>query len=136
MSQSGLIARPLAVVMNRRLRSVDAGMTLADAAVVMREEKTVRRVTAVSAGGSVFPAYEIHMGQTTVRAGVSAFATVNGRPEGARFGRCRGTYLHDALRSDATLAELGLQPASQAECRDRTFDRLAGCTDLRLYPMG
>jgi CBS domain-containing protein len=40
MSQSDLIARPLAVVMNRRLRSVDAGMTLADAAVVMREEKT------------------------------------------------------------------------------------------------
>lgn len=40
MSQSGLIARPLAVVMNRRLRSIDAGMTLADAAVVMREEKT------------------------------------------------------------------------------------------------
>lgn len=40
MSQSGLIARPLAVAMNRRMRSVDAGMTLADAAVVMREEKT------------------------------------------------------------------------------------------------
>lgn len=39
-TQSGLIARPLAVIMNRRLRTLPVEATLAQAAQVMRDERT------------------------------------------------------------------------------------------------
>ncbi|GKS59976.1 hypothetical protein YTPLAS18_35030 [Nitrospira sp.] len=39
-AQSGLIARPLAVIMNRRLRTLPVEATLAQAAKMMRDERT------------------------------------------------------------------------------------------------
>lgn len=39
-SQPGLIARPLAVIMNRRMRTVPADASLSQAAILMRDERT------------------------------------------------------------------------------------------------
>ena len=90
---------------------------------VMQPEKTVRRVAA-AADGATFDAYEIHMGDTAVPAEAAPFATVDGSPEGIRAGRCTGTYLHDALRSDAVLASLGIK-ARPPVCKQQTYNALA-----------
>ena len=100
------------------------GLGLLPVETVMRPEKTVRRVAA-AANGTTFDAYEIHMGETNVSADSAPFATVNGSPEGIRVGRCTGTYLHDALRSDAVLSTLGIK-ARPAVNKQQTYDDLAG----------
>jgi cobyric acid synthase len=89
----------------------------------MQPEKTVRRVAA-SIGGATFDAYEIHMGQTTLRTAEEGFARVNGSPEGVRAGRCIGTYLHDALRSPAVLGSLGIRRRDNPS-REEPYDALA-----------
>ena len=83
-------------------------------------EKIVRPVRAQLDGES-FDAYEIHMGITDTPPDCHAFANVDGQPEGIRQGRCFGTYLHDALRSDAVLRMFNLEPAK----REPPYDRLA-----------
>ena len=99
------------------------GLGLLPVTTVMQPEKTVRRVAAAS-NGATFDAYEIHMGQTTVASAAEPFATVDGAPEGVRLDGCIGTYLHDALRSDAVLSSLGIR-ARPAVSKERTYNDLA-----------
>lgn len=100
-----------------------AGLGLLRASTVLRKEKLVRRVQAVTARGDSFNAYEIHTGETAVESCDDSFAFVNGEPEGAVSGRVHGTYLHEALRSPAVLEQLRMKrvqrPASD------TYDQLA-----------
>ena len=103
------------------------GLGLLPAETVMQPEKTVRRVAA-AANGEVFEAYEIHTGETVTARGVDSFATVDGAAEGIRYGRCAGTYLHDALRSDAVLTSFGIM-AKPAASKQQTYDELADWFD-------
>lgn len=109
------------------------GLGLLPVHTVMQPEKTVRRV---AANGGAFDAYEIHMGETAVPAGVEPFAMIDGSPEGIRHGRCIGTYLHDALRSDSVLAELQIA-ARPAAVKAQTYEALADWfeqnADTRLF---
>lgn len=89
----------------------------------MQPQKTVERVRAHTLAGEVFDAYEIHMGLTQSNV-PDPFASIDGRPEGARVGRCWGTYLHGALESPAVLKQLGLQHVDHGS-RDRQYDLMA-----------
>ena len=86
----------------------------------MASEKVVRPVRA-ELNGEQFDAYEIHMGVTRTPLDRVAFAFVNGQPEGIRHGRCFGTYLHDAMKSDAVLRMFKLEPIE----REPPYDQLA-----------
>ncbi|HYP05130.1 MAG TPA: cobyric acid synthase [Bryobacteraceae bacterium] len=111
----------------------EPGLGLLPADTTTLPDKVVRPVRAM-ANGTCFNAYEIHMGVTDTPRGATPFATVNGRPEGIRVGRCSGTYLHDALRSDAVLQMLGLQATAK---REPPYDTLASWfesnADTRLF---
>ncbi|HYO83144.1 MAG TPA: hypothetical protein VES20_17185, partial [Bryobacteraceae bacterium] len=111
------------------------GLALLPVETVMRADKTVRQV-AGTLNGTPFDAYEIHVGQTTTPLNAVPFAFVDGRPEGIRYNRCIGTYLHDALRADCVLAELGLA-AEPAHRPDASYDQLAewfaAHADIRLF---
>jgi adenosylcobyric acid synthase len=104
------------------------GLGLLPADTVMQPEKTVRRVAAHAANGDGFDAYEIHTGETVAAQGFEAFATVNGAAEGIRYRGCAGTYLHDAMRSDAILSSFGIT-AKPAASRQHTYDELADWFD-------
>lgn len=107
---------------------VHRGLGLLPASTVMQAEKTVRRVTATTPGGARYEAYEIHAGKTHTEVGAAPFAWIGVRPEGLRVGRCYGTYLHGALRSDRVAAELGLN-MDCAEPKEKTYDALAAWFD-------
>lgn len=104
------------------------GLGLLPVETIMREEKTVRRVEAAFG-----EAYEIHVGETQTRNGAEPFTLVDGNPEGIRHGRCIGTYLHDALRNDAVLAELGLSAAEQREPYDELGRWFENNANTRLF---
>lgn len=79
------------------------GLGLLAAETVLLKDKTTRVRRAVTADGLVFSAYEIHMGQTTVRQRFAPFARLDdGAAEGVLAPRLIGTYLHGALE-DARL---------------------------------
>jgi adenosylcobyric acid synthase len=105
------------------------GLGLLPVATVMRQEKTVRRVAAPFG-----EAYEIHVGETHATSPAEPFTEVDGRPEGIRFGRCFGTYLHDALRRDGVLDELGIKARPAAR---EPYDDLAAWfennADIKLF---
>jgi adenosylcobyric acid synthase len=84
-----------------------AGLCLLPVRTVMQPAKTVKRVRAQTAGGNEFDAYEIHIGVTEAF-GCQPFAYIDGQREGARSGRCVGTYLHGALQDEEVCLELGL----------------------------
>jgi hypothetical protein len=73
------------------------------------------------------------MGVTEMPAEVTPFASVGGRPEGVRSGRCIGTYLHNALRCDAVLRLLGLQGDTREEPYDSLASWFSSNADLRLF---
>ena len=104
------------------------GLGLLPVETVMREEKTVRRVAASFGEG-----YEIHVGETTTPAQCEPFTHVDGRPEGIRHGRCMGTYLHDALRNDKVLADLGLSARERKEPYDDLARWFESNADVRLF---
>jgi adenosylcobyric acid synthase len=89
---------------------------------VLTKHKTARRVRAATAGGTVFDAYEIHMGVTQRPAGaVPAFLP----DEGIRAGGVVGTYLHGALESAAVLADVLGRPVTAARTKSACYDALA-----------
>jgi adenosylcobyric acid synthase len=83
-----------------------AGLGLLPVTTVMEAVKTTRQVRAVTDSGIAFSAYEIHMGTTTVPAGVAAFAQTEFGPDGIRENNCIGTYLHGALENENIIREL------------------------------
>jgi len=83
------------------------GLGLLPVRTVLGAEKRTRVVRATTAGGASCPAYEIHMGVTTVPPGVAPFAVLDdGSPDGARAVRAMGTYLHGAFEDAAVCAEV------------------------------
>ncbi len=98
----------------------DPGLGLLPVRTHMASEKVVRLVRA-ELNGEQFDAYEIHMGVTRTPLDRVAFAFVNRQPEGIRHGRCFGTYLHDAMKSDAVLRMFKLEPIE----REPPYDQLA-----------
>jgi adenosylcobyric acid synthase len=102
----------------------------------MQAEKTVRNVRAKTSAGHEFDAYEIHMGTTAPTGEVLPFAHVDGSPEGARVGRCAGTYLHGALADAEVCRDLGLD-FKQGASRESRYDALArwfeSNADTRLF---
>jgi adenosylcobyric acid synthase len=114
--------------------SVDGtpGLGLLPVTTTMQPAKTVRPVRA-QIDGVCFDAYEIHMGVTAARHECEPFATVDGQPEGIRSGRCFGTYLHDAMRSEAVLKRFGIQAIHRAPPYDRLADWFASNAGLKLF---
>jgi adenosylcobyric acid synthase len=102
-----------------------AGLGMLPVRTTLLPEKVTRQVTASTPRGRSFPAYEIHMGETSRPNGAEPFAWIDGRPEGMRLDRCAGTYLHGALQSPDVLEDwIGFRPA-EAPKRDDDYDRLA-----------
>lgn len=115
-------------------RSVDGhpGLGLLPVDTTMLPEKIVRPVRA-QLDGTSFDAYEIHMGVTQTPIEREPFAHVNGEPEGIRCGSCFGTYLHDALRSDAVLQLFGLHVRDRVPPYDRLASWFASNANVRLF---
>jgi len=83
------------------------GLGLLPVHTILRGEKTVCPVEAVSPSGVRFTAYEIHMGETPRPAGAAPFAILSdGTAEGVRIGPNAGTYLHGALECAELVSEL------------------------------
>jgi len=92
-----------------------AGLGLLPAATILTETKITRAIRATSPGGVIFPAYEIHMGVTTLRTPLPPFARLaDGSADGARGDRVLGTYLHGALEDAALCAEVLGVPVTAA----------------------
>ena len=101
------------------------GLGLLPVVTTFREEKTTEIVDAVTAQGTRFRAYEIHMGETEKPAEAKPFAYIQAKPEGIRHGNCIGTYLHGALENEAVVEELiGFCP-SQSPLDRESYERLA-----------
>lgn len=101
------------------------GLGLLPVVTTFREEKTTKVVDAVTAQGTRFRAYEIHMGETEKPADAKPFAYIHAIPEGIRLGKCIGTYLHGALENKAVVEELiGFRPAQTPFGRE-PYERLA-----------
>ncbi len=96
------------------------GLGLLPVRTVLTREKYTRVVTATTARGTTFGAYEIHLGVTTVDAELARagpcdphpFASLDdGREDGLCVGRVVGTYLHGALEDARLCTELfGVSP--------------------------
>jgi adenosylcobyric acid synthase len=83
------------------------GLGLLPAETVMTREKTTRARRATTADGISFSAYEIHMGQTTVRQKYEPFALLeDGSRDGVIALRLIGTYLHGALEDTRVCSAL------------------------------
>jgi adenosylcobyric acid synthase len=111
------------------------GLGLLDVSTIMTEQKTLTRVNAIHAAtGQPIDAYEIHIGHTEGPDRTRAFATLDGKAEGAMSsdGRVHGSYLHGLFASDAFrkafLAKLDIAPADQAY-RARVEDTLDALAD-------
>jgi adenosylcobyric acid synthase len=101
------------------------GLGLLAVTTQLQREKVTRAVEGRSPLGLTFPAYEIHMGETTPAEGAAPFAFVNERPEGAVFEGCFGTYLHGALEDPGVVEEwLGYRPPP-VPAKQRSYDQLA-----------
>ena len=89
----------------------------------MQPWKVTHGVAARTEGGIDFEGYEIHMGETE-RAAEACFYLADGRAEGCRVGRVRGTYLHGAFDTGAVIRELfGLERV--AADREAMYDAVA-----------
>ncbi|MBK9170335.1 MAG: cobyric acid synthase [Bryobacterales bacterium] len=114
------------------------GLGLLPVRTVLAQEKTTRPVRAVTPAGTVFDAYEIHMGLTEVARSVEPFARhCDGTPDGARVGNCLGTYLHGAFEHPAVLREaLGIDvapPLKKAIAYDQLADWFEAHADASLF---
>ena len=104
------------------------GLGLLPVETRLAREKTTRAVTARTASGVAFQAYEIHMGVTTAEREHDPFAiTDGGHADGIRTPRVMGTYLHGALENKTVLEEVigRALPAIAGEMKDSQYDRLA-----------
>lgn len=101
------------------------GLSMLPVRTILLREKVTRRVTASTSQGHSFPAYEIHMGETSRPVDAEPFAWIDGRREGIRRERCAGTYLHGALESPDVLEDwIGFRPA-ELPSRDDSYNQLA-----------
>ena len=102
------------------------GLGLLPVRTVLAAEKRTRVVRATTAGGASCPAYEIHMGVTTVPAEVTPFAVLDdGSRDGARAARVIGTYLHGAFEDAAVCAEVFGVAVAPAASKAAEHDALA-----------
>ncbi len=101
------------------------GLGLLPVSTQLRQTKVTQAVEARSPQGTMFPAYEIHMGETILPSQAAPFAFVDGKPEGVSQGHCAGTYLHGALEDPGVVEEwLGYRPAP-VPTKQRSYDQLA-----------
>ena len=103
----------------------DSGLGYLDIETDFCDEKTTVAVTAELANGHRFPAYEIHMGQTTGTDEAIPFATIEGRPEGIRLPQVTGTYLHGALEDSVVLSQILGEHVEAPEPKTVHYNRLA-----------
>lgn len=102
-----------------------AGLGMLPVRTVLQPQKVTQRVIASTPKGRAFPAYEIHMGETSRPESADPFAWIDGRPEGIHHDRCAGTYLHGALDSPDVLEEwIGFRPPEPVS-HDDSYNRLA-----------
>jgi adenosylcobyric acid synthase len=104
------------------------GLGLLPVETVLREEKIVRSVAA-----SFGEAYEIHTGETERPRDSVPFTYIDGESEGIRHGRCLGTYLHDSLRNDAVLADLGITSRERKEPYEDLARWFESNANIRLF---
>ena len=115
-----------------------AGLGVVPAETTLAREKTTRVVTGTTPQGTVFSAYEIHLGITTVDDRVAPFARLSdGACDGVRGDRVLGTYLHGALEDAALCTEIfnmdvGQRLQSPRRCM---HDRLADWFDTHARSM-
>jgi adenosylcobyric acid synthase len=101
------------------------GLGMLPVRTVLQARKVTRRVMASTPKGRPFPAYEIHMGETSRPENADAFAWIDGRPEGVHHSGCTGTYLHGALdHADVVEEWIGFRPAEPVS-HDDSYNRLA-----------
>jgi adenosylcobyric acid synthase len=101
------------------------GLNMLPVRTVLLQEKVTQSVTASTPNGRSFPAYEIHMGETSRPQSADAFAWIDGRPEGIRHERCAGTYLHSALDNPDVVEDwIGYRPPEPVS-HDDSYNRLA-----------
>jgi len=103
----------------------DSGLGYLDIETDFYDEKTTVAVTAELANGHRFPAYEIHMGQTTGTEEAIPFAMIEGRPEGIRLPQVTGTYLHGALEDAVVLSQILGEHVEAPEPKTVHYNRLA-----------
>lgn len=153
------IEDPAGVENGGQSRSV-AGLGQLSVRTILRDEKTVRRVTGrtrvfdISRGAKSFSGYEIHMGETLYENGAEPFSQIvrenetNPTQDGAiaRSGRVFGTYVHglfdddgfrhgflDSVREACGLAPARDYAAADREARiDRWADHLRQSLDMNL----
>jgi adenosylcobyric acid synthase len=103
------------------------GLSLLPAETVMTDQKRTEAVRARLPNGTLFGAYAIHAGRTTVADGehLEPFAVLeNGANDGVRHGRVIGTYLHGALENSAVCEDVfGVWPSSDS--KQASYERLA-----------
>ncbi len=117
------IADPLGV---ESKTSTARGLGLLPIDTTMAADKTTQVRTATTRGGVPFAAYEIHMGVTSIDAGVEPFARLDdGRAEGACVGKVSGTYLHGALEHADVCSELLGVPVAPGAAKREQYERLA-----------
>ena len=117
------IADPLGVESHA---STMQGLGLLPVDTAMAAEKTTGVRSARTRGGVAFSAYEIHMGVTSIDAGVEPFARLgDGRTDGACVGRVTGTYLHGAIADAGVCGELLGVAVPSAPPKREQFARLA-----------
>jgi adenosylcobyric acid synthase len=103
-----------------------SGLGLIAADTTLARDKTTRVVSGSTAGGTLFSAYEIHLGVTTSDGPVSPFAWLaNGVGDGVQGDRVIGTYLHGALENADVCAEIFGVPVASPEPATDTHRRLA-----------
>jgi len=105
------------------------GLGFLRAETQLMKGKLTRNIVARTPSGLRFPAYEIHMGITTMKGQTKPFAILeDGTEDGIRTDRVTGTYLHGALENRAVLEELlghSLQQRS-VPSKEAGYDRMAG----------
>jgi len=109
------------------------GLGLLPGSTVLADEKTTRRIGAITPSGTAFQAYEIHLGITTRPHAAEPFATLeDGTADGIRADRCVGTYLHGALEDPCVLGELLGRVVAPAPEREATYEALADWFDTNV----
>jgi adenosylcobyric acid synthase len=113
------------------------GLGLLPVTTTLRKNKITNVVAARTPGGRCFSAYEIHLGETTCVSAAEPFAFVADQPEGIRYHRCTGTYLHGALEDAGVLEEcFGVrlpEPESKQNCYEQLADWFEQAVDVPLF---
>jgi adenosylcobyric acid synthase len=104
------------------------GLGLLPAVTCLSREKHARTVIATTTGGVEFPAYEIHLGVTTLNRDDESppFARLSdGRIDGVHRAGVIGTYLHGAFEHPDVCAEVFGIDAPAAAAKPDQYQRLA-----------